>query len=93
MPAKPIQISIETELLSRIDRDPEALARGRSAFIRSAVELYLAAKDGARVESRLIQAYVGQADAMLEEVEDLLSRPSWPSESKQPAGPSPGPAW
>lgn len=80
MPAKPIQISIETELLSRIDRDPEALARGRSAFIRSAVELYLAAKGRREVESRLTQAYKGQADTMLEEVVDLLGRQSWPNE-------------
>lgn len=38
MSAKPVQISVETELLERIDRDPEARAKGRSAFIRSAVE-------------------------------------------------------
>ncbi len=64
----------------RIDQDPEALARGRSAFIRSAVELYLTAKGRHEVESRLAQTYTGQADDMLEEVVDLLGRQAWPSE-------------
>lgn len=80
MAVKPIQISVDTELLTRIDRDPEALARGRSAFIRSAVELYLTAKGRHELETRLSQAYTGQADAMLEEVVELLGRQSWPNE-------------
>jgi metal-responsive CopG/Arc/MetJ family transcriptional regulator len=80
MAARPIQITLDTELLTRIDRDPEALARGRSAFIRSAVELYLAAKGRQELESRLVRAYTGQADAMLEEVVELLGRQSWPNE-------------
>jgi metal-responsive CopG/Arc/MetJ family transcriptional regulator len=80
MPAKPVQVSIDTELLTRIDRDPETRERGRSAFIRSAVELYLVAKGRHELESRLAQAYEGQADAMLEEVVELLGHQSWPSE-------------
>jgi hypothetical protein len=43
MAAKPVQISIETSLLRRIDADPEARRRGHSALIRLAGELYLAA--------------------------------------------------
>ncbi|HEY7213493.1 MAG TPA: ribbon-helix-helix protein, CopG family [Thermoanaerobaculia bacterium] len=80
MGAKPVQISVETELLERIDRDPEARARGRSAFIRSAVEIYLAAKERREIEERLARAYGGQDDAMLEEVVELLSGQAWPSE-------------
>ena len=45
MPAQPVQVSIERALLKRIDMDPETKKRGRSAFIRSAVELYLKAKE------------------------------------------------
>ena len=41
MPIKPVQISIDTALLERIDADPEARSRGRSAFVRSAIERYL----------------------------------------------------
>jgi len=80
MPAKPIQVSIDTELLERIDHDPEVKRNGRSAFIRSAVELYLDVKHRQDVESRLSDAYSGQADAMLDEIVELLDRQSWPSE-------------
>ena len=78
MAAKPVQVSIDTDLLTRIDRDPETRERGRSAFIRSAVELYLVAKDRHRLEAQLTRAYGGQADAMLEEVVELLGHQSWP---------------
>lgn len=78
MATKPVQVSIDTKLLSRIDRDPETREQGRSAFIRSAVELYLVAKERREVESTLARAYAGQADAMLEEVVELLGSQSWP---------------
>ena len=80
MSAKPVQISIDSELLERIDHDPEARAKGRSAFIRSAVELYLTAKERREVEERLTRAYAGKGDSMLEEVVELLSGQAWPSE-------------
>ena len=80
MPAKPVQVSIDTDLLRRIDRDPETRKRGRSAFIRSAVELYLGAKRRQDIESRLTDAYDGQADAVLDEISELLDRQSWPNE-------------
>jgi metal-responsive CopG/Arc/MetJ family transcriptional regulator len=80
MGVKPVQVSIDGELLERIDRDPEARTKGRSAFIRSAVELYLTAKERRQVEERISQAYAGQGDAMLEEVVELLSGQAWPSE-------------
>ena len=78
MPAKPIQISVDTELLGRIDRDPEVKERGRSAFIRSAVELYLEAKRRRWVDSQIQRAYRGQADAMLEEIEEIMVEQAWP---------------
>jgi len=78
MSAKPVQISVETELLERIDRDPEARAKGQSAFIRSAVEIYLAAKERREIEERLARAYGGQDDAMLEEVVEFLSGQALP---------------
>ena len=77
MPAKPIQISMDTDLLHRIDRDPEVKERGRSAFIRSAVELYLSAKRRRSVDERIVRAYEGQADAILDEIVDLLGDQAW----------------
>lgn len=80
MAAKPVQVSIDSALLRRIDADPEARERGRSALIRSAVELYLAAKERQEIESRLQRAYAGEADALLAEIEDLMGDQAWPSE-------------
>jgi len=80
MASKPVQISIDSDLLRRIDRDPETRQKGRSAFIRAAVELYLTAKRRQRVESELREAYDGHADAMLEEIAELLEPQAWPSE-------------
>ncbi len=78
MAAKPIQISMDANLLGRIDADPEVRDKGRSAFIRSAIQLYLKAKERREIEARLTQSYDGEADALLGEVEDLMSSQAWP---------------
>lgn len=78
--AKPVQISMDEELLERIDRDPEVQARGRSAFVRSAVELYLAAKARHRIDEQLVAAYAGRADELLSEIAELLPAQEWPSD-------------
>ncbi len=80
MAAKPVQVSMDTALLRRIDADPEVRRSGRSALIRSAVELYLAAKERQEIESRLEGAYAGEADALLAEIEELMGDQAWPSE-------------
>jgi metal-responsive CopG/Arc/MetJ family transcriptional regulator len=80
MPARPVQISMDDELLQRIDHDPEAKEKGRSAFLRSAVECYLLAKARREIVDRLERAYGGQADLLLSEVQDLLDGQRWPSE-------------
>ena len=69
---------MDTELLDRIDQDPEVQERGRSAFIRSAVELYLTAKRRRTIDERITRAYQGQADAMLDEIADLMGDQAWP---------------
>lgn len=78
MSAKPVQVSIDTDLLHRIDADPEVQERGRSAFIRSAVDLYLTARERRKIDADLVRAYQGEADALLAEIENLLSEQSWP---------------
>ena len=80
MPAKPVQISIDFELLRRIDADPETREKGRSAFIRSAVSSYLRAKRRREVDAAISAAYTGAADAMMAEVSDLLDAQAWPDD-------------
>lgn len=69
---------MDTDLLVRIDEDPETQERGRSAFMRSAAELYLAAKKRRQRDEQIKRAYESQADAMLEEIEDIMSAQAWP---------------
>jgi metal-responsive CopG/Arc/MetJ family transcriptional regulator len=78
MAAKPVQVSIDEKLLARIDADPEAQQIGRSAFIRAAVELYLRARRRRDIDTRIHEAYGGEADAMLAEIEDLMGEQAWP---------------
>lgn len=78
MSAKPVQVSIDETLLARVDADPEVQERGRSAFVRSAIELYLSTKERRRIDDEIRRAYAGQADAMLEEVVDLVRVQAWP---------------
>lgn len=78
MAVKPVQVSMDTELLKRIDRDPETRERGRSAFLRSAAELYLAAKKRRRIDLQIRKAYEGSAAAMLQEIEDIMRAQAWP---------------
>lgn len=80
MAARPVQISIDEELLARIDRDPQVKKQGRSAFIRSAVEIYLAAKRRREIDARLVKAFSGREDEMLGEVAELLGAQAWPED-------------
>lgn len=80
MPARPVQISMDNDLLRRIDRDPEVRKRGRSAFVRSAVELYLKAKRRRSIDREITQAYGGQADEMLDEIAGLIGDQAWPKQ-------------
>ena len=78
MPSRPVQISLDRELLRRIDADPEVRRHGRSAFMRAAVELYLRAKARRDVDEAIARAYSREADQLVGEIEDLLGRQAWP---------------
>jgi metal-responsive CopG/Arc/MetJ family transcriptional regulator len=78
MPAKPVQVSIDLELLRRIDADPETREMGRSAFVRSAVSSYLAAKQRKAIDLAIGAAYGGAADVMEAEVSSLVDAQAWP---------------
>ncbi len=71
---------MDSDLLDQIDADPEVREKGRSAFIRSAVQLYLTAKERREIEARLTQAYADEAGCLLEEVEALMGKQSWPTD-------------
>lgn len=80
MAAKPVQISLDPELLRLIDTDPETCRSGRSEFIRSAVRLYLKAKERRRVDQAIERAFGGKSDELLEEAEALMRSQAWPVE-------------
>jgi CopG family transcriptional regulator/antitoxin EndoAI len=80
MPAQPVQISLDRALLKRLDADPEVKAKGRSAFIRDALRVYLRARERARIDDQIRAAYRGRGNATLREVESLLESQSWPDE-------------
>jgi metal-responsive CopG/Arc/MetJ family transcriptional regulator len=77
MPARAVQVSIDDALLKRIDRDRETREKGRSAFIRSAVQLYLKAKERGQVDVAIRKAYEGEAEAMLDDVRGLMEAQAW----------------
>ena len=76
MPAKPVQI--DRELLARIDRDPQTKKYGRSAFMRDAVELYLATKRRHEVDRHIAMAYGGKSRDLLDDVEPWIEEQVWP---------------
>lgn len=80
MAAKAVQVSIEEELLQRIDDDPETHEKGRSAFIRSAVEQYLRMKERRNIDEAIRAAYAGRAGAMAAEIAELMPTQSWPKD-------------
>ena len=82
MARRPVQISLDVELLKRIDRDPEARKKGRFAFIRSAVEFYLRTRERAEVDEAIQSAYRGQGEALLKEVDDLFEAQEWPADQR-----------
>jgi metal-responsive CopG/Arc/MetJ family transcriptional regulator len=78
MAAKPVQVSLDDELLKRIDRDSEAKKLGRSAFIRNAVAAYLQAKERRDIDAAIRRAYAGEANDVVDEIEELLGAQAWP---------------
>jgi metal-responsive CopG/Arc/MetJ family transcriptional regulator len=78
MPAKPVQISIDRELLARIDRDPQTKKQGRSAFVRDAVELYLATKRRRDVDRKIATAYATKSQDLLADAEAWIGEQAWP---------------
>ncbi len=79
MAARSIQISLDEELLRDIDRRPETRDKGRSAFIRSAIRLYLEADRRRKIDEAYARAY-GDPDDTLDEYAALIGSQAWPEE-------------
>lgn len=80
MATKAVQVSMDVELLRRIDAQPETRQRGRSAFVRAAIESYLRSEERRKIDDAISKAYGGEADAMLAEVDGLLDSQAWPDD-------------
>jgi metal-responsive CopG/Arc/MetJ family transcriptional regulator len=79
MATRPVQISIDEELLRHVDADPVAREQGRSAFVRTALRFYLEAKRRRDLEAQLQRAYQGRAHDLFGEVADMLTDQAWPA--------------
>jgi len=75
---KAVQISLDEDLLRRVDADAETRRRGRSAVVRSALLLYLDAKKRRAVDAEILRAYGGAADDAMLEIEPLIEAQAWP---------------
>jgi metal-responsive CopG/Arc/MetJ family transcriptional regulator len=78
MAARAVQVSIDEDMLGRIDRDPEAKRDGRSSFLRSAVATYLELKRRRGIDDDFRRAYSGKARELAAEVDDLIDAQAWP---------------
>lgn len=78
---KAVQFTIDPELLRRIDADPEVKQKGRSAFLRHAVEEYLRRKQEDAIDASYRRAYGRHTN----DDDDLLVAPelrAWPDDWK-----------
>jgi metal-responsive CopG/Arc/MetJ family transcriptional regulator len=74
---KPVQLTMDEALLEQLDRDPDVVARGRSAVVREAVAEYLVR----RRRDRIAEAYQrGYGAGAPEELTDWSNEGAWPAE-------------
>ena len=80
MGARSIQISLDDVLLEEVDNHPEVKQGGRSAFIRQALRLYLRLGRKMMIDRAYVQAYGGEADALYDELGELMEAQKWMEE-------------
>lgn len=80
MSVRAVQVSLDEELLARLDEDPEVRSEGRSAFVRRAIRHYLKARERESIDRAIVRAYEGLAGEDLAEAEDLIDGQAWPGE-------------
>jgi len=77
MASRSVQISLEEDLLDRIDEHPDVRKRGRSAFIRRALEVYLMYEKNKNIDLSYARGYGGEADRVAEEMAEMMEAQSW----------------
>ena len=80
MPVKAVQISMDTDLLRRVDALPETRRHGRSAFVRTAIESYLRRRKRREIDRAITSAFAEDAEVMLGEVDTLMDAQAWPDD-------------
>ncbi len=80
MPARAVQISLDSSLLKEVDRTPEARKQGRSQVIATALRLYLRARKRKDTDAAITRAFSGKADELLREIEPMMESQAWPEE-------------
>jgi metal-responsive CopG/Arc/MetJ family transcriptional regulator len=73
---KPIQITLDAQLLEELDRTPEVKAQGRSAIVRRALREYLDRRREAAIAAAYRRGY-GEKPVTRDEF-PLLKGASWP---------------
>src|SRR5205823_3601446 len=86
---KPVQISFDPQILRQVDANREAKKAGRSAFVMQAILTYLRMQREKDLEEQVRQAYKGQADKLLGELEPYLPHQVWSDDDVEtiPAAP------
>jgi hypothetical protein len=78
VPVRSVQVSLDEELLSEIDRRAKAKGRGRSGFVRGALRAYLEMERRREIDNAYARAYGGKGEEVLAEFGDLMARQRWP---------------
>lgn len=76
---KAIQVTLDEDLLARLDRDDEVRRDGRSAVLRRAADLYLRQRRAGAIASAYRQAY-GGSTGLGNEWEGWETEGVWPAE-------------
>lgn len=76
---KAIQVTLDEDLLARLDRDQEVRRDGRSAVLRRAAELYLQRRQAGAVASAYRRAY-GASAGLGKDFEGWGTEGEWPAE-------------
>lgn len=71
---------MDPQLLRRVDADPEAKRKGRSAFIRAAIETYLRLREERAFDAQLRRAYEGRSAELEDEFRPTMDAQVWPSD-------------
>ena len=76
---KAVQITMDPELLARLDAEQEVKVRGRSAVIREAVATWLRQREERRIVEAYRRAYENTGD-LGDEWEGWEEQGSWPDD-------------